>query len=96
MKGQVFDLCGSLCRQGTCARPPPPFCNGMCVPGCQCPWGMVVNEEINACVPMEECPESKLFDSIIKYSKLYSAMPIFISPFPFPLNIEWLYSVYGS
>ena len=77
MKGQVFDPCGSLCRQGTCARPPPPFCNGMCVPGCQCPSGMVVNEEINACVPMEECPESKFFDSMILklIFQFYSAMP---------------------
>ena len=54
IEGQVFTTCGSACP-ATCSNPNP-ICTKQCVARCECPQGTVLNEDIKACVPLEECP----------------------------------------
>ncbi len=54
MEGQVFTTCASACP-ATCSDPNP-FCTRWCVAQCECPEGTVIDEEVNQCVPVDECP----------------------------------------
>ena len=52
--GQVYMRCGSACPP-TCADPMP-VCTRQCVKGCQCPGGMVLEED--GCILPENCEHS--------------------------------------
>ena len=52
--GQEFMTCGSACPP-TCDDPEPGICPTVCVEGCQCPFGTVLDEDNNRCVELDEC-----------------------------------------
>ncbi|KAF8763262.1 venom peptide SjAPI-like [Argiope bruennichi] len=56
---QHFSDCGSPCAL-TCAnyKAPPEGCFLMCIIGCQCDEGFVLDEKNNVCVEPENCPVS--------------------------------------
>uniref|UniRef100_A0A3P9CXT9 TIL domain-containing protein n=1 Tax=Maylandia zebra TaxID=106582 RepID=A0A3P9CXT9_9CICH len=59
-RGFVFDECGPPCPV-TCFNVDVPLgvieshCFKPCVPGCQCPAGLVLHN--NYCIPQEKCPK---------------------------------------
>ena len=55
VKGQIFSSCASQCPR-TCNSSPDIFCPTVCVEGCKCPSGQVINTINNTCVPEDECP----------------------------------------
>lgn len=55
IKGQTFSLCASLCPR-TCNPPLGLACPTVCVEGCKCPSGQVIDTARNMCVPEDECP----------------------------------------
>ena len=52
--GQTFSRCASPCPR-TCENPNP-ICIALCVQGCMCPSGEVVDTAAGRCVPQELCP----------------------------------------
>ena len=52
--GQTFSRCASPCPR-TCENPNP-VCIALCVQGCMCPPGEVVDTAAGRCVPQELCP----------------------------------------
>ena len=54
IKGQIWYRCKPCDgRHPTCLVPNPP-CPRSCVPGCACPFGLVVHDD--RCIPPEACP----------------------------------------
>ena len=53
IEGQVFTTCGNVCPP-TCTSQPK-HCIQICVVGCQCPSGTVLDEVNNKCVNKEDC-----------------------------------------
>ncbi|XP_062512712.1 uncharacterized protein LOC134188563 [Corticium candelabrum] len=51
---KVFKQCGSACPL-TCAKPIPGLCIALCVSGCFCQSGMLLND-LNECVSSDQCP----------------------------------------
>ena len=56
IKGQTFSFCASRCPR-TC-NSPPVFCPAVCVEGCVCPSGQLIDTINNRCVPEDECPST--------------------------------------
>ena len=57
IEGQEFTECGSACPS-TCASPDSAdFCTDVCVKGCQCPSGTVLDEVTYQCVETKQCSE---------------------------------------
>jgi len=56
--GQERSSCASSCTI-TCSNYLTISCPAVCVDGCQCPAGSVVNEKTNTCVPMTNCPRGE-------------------------------------
>ena len=55
MNGQVHTECGSACPP-TCASPnSADYCTKVCVKGCQCPRGTVLNTDTYECVEPGKC-----------------------------------------
>ena len=54
MKGQVFSTCARPCTF-TCDNVNTLNCATVCITGCDCPGGHVIDTELNKCVPVEEC-----------------------------------------
>ena len=54
IRGQVFSNCASPCPR-TCESPHP-ICIALCVKGCKCPTGQVVDTINKRCVRPEKCP----------------------------------------
>jgi hypothetical protein len=52
---QVFTECGSSCVQTCRDLSRVTECNDECIPGCQCPQGLVLSDE-NECIPVARCP----------------------------------------
>ena len=60
--GQEWSTCASSCPT-TCSNylvPDMIACTTVCVNGCLCPAGSVINERTNSCVIMEDCPKGEL------------------------------------
>ena len=55
--------CGTACPP-TCSNPNPGICTLQCVPGCQCPQGMVLDEEQNKCVTEDQCGKTSNTDHV--------------------------------
>ena len=55
-EGQVYQECQPCPR--TCSDPQA-TCTKECISGCGCPSSLVINEVINKCVPLSECPSKK-------------------------------------
>ena len=53
--GQVYSNCSSPCTF-TCANVDRISCIALCVKGCGCPSGQVIDEDKNMCVPINKCP----------------------------------------
>ena len=67
----MFTKCGSACPS-TCADPhsaAADFCTDVCVKGCQCPSGMVLDEVVYKCVELKQC--SKLIVIIVIVTDFY-------------------------
>ena len=60
VKGQIFTDCASPCPR-TCDSNPQLRCPAVCVPGCACPSGQVIDSASNRCVPPDECPSKLLY-----------------------------------
>ena len=60
IEGQVYMECGSACPP-TCANPNP-ACIALCVQGCQCPTGTVLDEDANKCIDPDDCDTGKILD----------------------------------
>jgi len=58
IEGQVFSTCASPCH-GTCENPNP-VCIGLCVEGCKCPPGQVIDSKSKRCVLPRSCPSKGL------------------------------------
>ncbi|XP_065887926.1 matrilin-2-like isoform X3 [Dysidea avara] len=54
VEGQEFTLCGTACHP-TCDAPNPESCTKQCIIGCQCPRGLILDEENNKCVMKKDC-----------------------------------------
>ena len=59
VEGQVFSTCARACTF-TCDNVNELVCITLCTTGCDCPGGQVIDTELSKCVPVEECPASKL------------------------------------
>ena len=57
IEGQEYTQCGTACPP-TCKSPDLNGCILLCVRGCQCPRGTVLDEENNRCVERNLCPNS--------------------------------------
>ena len=61
IKGQVYTECGSACPP-TCTSPDSSdYCTKVCVKGCQCPRGTVLNTDTYECMEPSQCGKSQLF-----------------------------------
>lgn len=57
IEGQEFSTCASLCP-ATC-NSPIRFCPLVCVFGCKCPSGQLIDTVNKRCVPADECPSGE-------------------------------------
>ena len=55
-KGMVHSDC--VCHLRTCSDPSVQ-CRDQCTPGCDCPYGAVLDEAKRECVPLDQCPSGK-------------------------------------
>ena len=55
IEGQVFSDCASPCPT-TCDSDPNQICSTLCVQGCTCPPGQVIDTVNNICVTVDMCP----------------------------------------
>ncbi len=55
IEGQVFSDCASPCPK-TCDSDPNQICITLCVQGCTCPPGQVIDTVNNKCVTTDMCP----------------------------------------
>ena len=55
IEGQVPSSCASLCPP-TCEERNTSFCPSVCVEGCVCPSGQVIDTKNSKCVYEEDCP----------------------------------------
>ncbi|XP_072174259.1 scavenger receptor cysteine-rich domain-containing protein DMBT1-like [Diadema setosum] len=60
--GMEFRECGSGCGPASCDNPPGSarICPAVCVPGCNCLGGLVIDWSGDRCVPREECGNGSL------------------------------------
>ena len=68
IKGQVNKECASHpnCTKTCNNRNNPVACIQACIPyGCECPNGMVVDEERNECVATSECPGKSVVNDLV-------------------------------
>ena len=68
----MYQECQSCPR--TCSSPHA-TCTKECIPGCGCPPSQVVNEEVNKCTPLTECPSKFLF--FFTHSKILNFFNLF-------------------
>ena len=54
VKGQTFSSCASRCPR--ICNSPPVFCPAVCVEGCTCPSGQLIDTINNRCVSEDKCP----------------------------------------
>ena len=54
VEDQEFTMCGTACPP-TCEAPNPGLCTEQCVIGCQCPKGLILDEENDRCVMKKDC-----------------------------------------
>jgi len=52
--GQVYQECGRSCAVN-CGQVQPDSCAEECIPGCRCPEGQALDQELNECVPVKNC-----------------------------------------
>jgi len=52
--GQTYQECGRSCGL-TCAKVQSDNCAEECIPGCRCPEGQALDEELRQCVPVASC-----------------------------------------
>ena len=60
VEGQIFSDCASRCPR-TCNSNPDILCPTVCVSGCTCPSGQVIDTANNRCVPQDECPSNSTY-----------------------------------
>ena len=77
VQGQNFSTCASLCPR-TC-NSPPVFCPAVCVEGCACPPGQLIDTINNRCVTEDECPSTGKTHGIINIQLLFDVKIIFSS-----------------
>ncbi|KAK0396312.1 hypothetical protein QR680_001667 [Steinernema hermaphroditum] len=56
-KGMHYERCGSSCP-ADCEQKQPQLCPDICVEGCFCDAGLVLNDE-GQCIPKDQCPSVK-------------------------------------
>ena len=55
IKGQVYKRCVLCPRNPFTCDSPSHSCTKDCRPGCECPYGKVLDQKRNKCVPLDKC-----------------------------------------